>query len=479
MSSGWREKVEKDLGGASFERALVTELAGGLRVEPLYDAYRAVPVRVGRAGPVTLAVVQWSDRASAAPTVGGCARWMLGAPTATDGRDIVEADGVVCEAGESLAHAIDVHEGGGSIPLELGVSIARFIETVRETGRAPSLGVAVGTEVFVEIAKLRALRALASRAAEALLDAPVTVRVAARTSLVPFSRVEQQTNALRATLACVAALLGGADLVATAPYDLLAPSDDREVRERADRLAATTGLIATLESHLATTTDPCHGAYFVEALTAELCVRAWEVVRALEAAGGARAAEGIWRAKLATDAAARARDAARGKLPRVGASRFAAPGAPVEGPIHTLAAHVQRDTAAFEALRAVARPVSIVVAGDARKLGPRVDYVRDVVAAWGASAQMRRFASVDEACVAVRDAPLHDVVAVCVEDAELPALAPLLRALASASMPARAVVVAGRPGASEVPLREAGARAFVHVGADLVAVAREIFGGAR
>ncbi|GAB4204323.1 MAG: hypothetical protein OHK0013_19140 [Sandaracinaceae bacterium] len=478
MTSGWREKVEKDLGGAGFERTLVTKLPGSLRIQPLYDVAdrEGRTIRVGRAGAVSLAVVRWAGPGVDAPVVAGGGRWILGETSATDG--LVEANGALRDRGEPLAHALDVHEGGGSVPLEVAVAIGRFLDGVRSTGRAPALGVAVGTEIFVEIAKLRALRALASRAAEALLGGPVAVRIAARTSLVSFSRIEPQTNALRATLGCVAAIVGGADLVATAPYDLLAPSTDPEVRARAERLAATTGLVATLESHLASTIDPAHGAYFVEALTADVCARAWDIVRELERAGGAAAAPGVWRERLAADAELRRRDAACGKLPRVGASRLAAPGAPAEGALHPLAAHVFRDTAAFEMLREVARPVSLVIAGDARKLGPREDYVRDVVAAWGARTDPLRYASVAEATEVVLRSALHDVVVVCVEDADFAVLSPLVRRLAQSAGSARAVVIAGRPGASEGALREAGARAFLHLGADLVAVAREIFGGA-
>ncbi|MBN8616228.1 MAG: hypothetical protein J0L92_36900, partial [Deltaproteobacteria bacterium] len=326
MLDAWRQRLAKE--GIDASRGLVTELPGGVRLAPLYEE-AARRLRVVRSSPVTLASVEHGD--SDAPRVDpSVARWVLGSPTKQGEGEVVEERGartLVHEGTHAAVHAIDVHEAGGSIPLEIAVSIGRWLDALREGRRDAPIAVAVGTEMFVEIAKLRAIRTLAQRSALAMGHA-ASVRILARASVVAHSRIEPETNALRSTLSVLASMLGGADLVAAAPYDLLSPLEG-EARARSSRLAGTTGLVAALESHLALADDPLHGAYFVETLTAELSEAAWAIVRQLERDGGAAAATDRWRALLADDAQARRKSAAMGKLPRVGASRLARVEAPM------------------------------------------------------------------------------------------------------------------------------------------------------
>ncbi|MFO0711823.1 MAG: methylmalonyl-CoA mutase family protein [Sandaracinus sp.] len=470
MLQAWREKVEKDLGGVAFERALVTVLAGGLRIEPLYEDASAL--RLARSGALRLAAMCHAGQEP--PSVDpGEGRWIVGSTTKQgDPTHVHEwsAEGVthVCEGERPLAHALDVHDQGGSIPLELAVSVARALDAIRRGGEA-HVAVAVGTETFVEVAKLRALRALLERASAAL-GARSAVRILARTSLVGFSRIEPETNALRATSSVVGAILGGADLVACAPYDLLSPSDS--TRARAAHLASTTGLVAVLESHLAVADDPLRGAYFVETATSQMIEAAWPIVREIERQGGAAAAE-PWRARLTDEGRERQRAACTGKLPRVGATRLARVDAPMLGPTHASFAHVLRDAAAFEALRdeRIARRTTVLVAGDPKKTAARAEYLREVLATWGAEVSTARVASASDSIARVSGA-VTDAVVICAEDADLGALPPLARALSARSC----VMVAGRPGAHESALREAGVAAFVHLGADLPAVARAFYG---
>jgi methylmalonyl-CoA mutase len=473
MLGTWRSKVEKDLGGVAFERALVTELAGALRVQPLYDGSSAAPQPLSRGAGLTLAsIVHAHDAPEGQPDAVLGARWVLGAREAADDSTIHERAGasahVVEEGGRAVVHALDVDDAGGSVPLSLAVAIGRWLDALRASPASPpSIAVAVGNEIFVEVAKLRALRVLAERSALALGAHP-SVRILARTSFVGLARIEPETNALRATLATVAATLGGADLVAVAPYDVLAPTTG-DVHARAARLAITTGLIASLESHLASTDDPLHGAYLVESLTHEMTEAAWSIVRELEQRGGVQASAATWKARLADEGRERQRAARGGKLPRVGASRLARVDAPSLGPVHASLVHVLRDTAAFESLRdeAIARGTTLVVVGDPRKTAARAEYLREVLSTWGAPTTSAALATTDTSS----DAVPGDAFVLCAEDADFAALAALARALAARG----SVMVAGRPGAHEAALRDAGVAAFLHLGADLPAVARAFF----
>jgi len=477
MAAGWRERVERDLGGASFERALVTELAGGLRVQPLYEAAVASFVP---GGATELAVVAVGGGAGPVP-VANERVWRIGAG---EGALLERHDGEntrLWEAGREVAHGIDVHDAGGSIPLELGVALARWLDALRAGHTEAAIGVAVGPEMFVEVSKLRALRSLATRAGTALLGSAPRVRLVSRSSLVPFSRIEEETNALRATLSAVAAIVGGADLNGIAPFAALTGDAAAEsTASRAARLAATTGLVARFESHLDATMDPAHGSYLVEALTRDIASATWTVVRDLESQGGAARSPDRWRTRLVDESQARAAAAAAGKLPRVGASRLARHDAPLAPPVAAALAHVVRDAAPFESVRdeRLARPTTLIVAGDARRTAARADYVRDVLACWGAPQESLRFASIDAAVAAIgADAGVvrTEAVALCVEDADFERLGPLVHLLARDGELPRAVLVAGRPGPHEAGLRAAGARSFVHLGSDLPRAARTFF----
>ncbi len=474
MYDAWRSQVERDLVGGID--ALVTKLPGGLRIQPLYDAVASARLRAGST--LALASVRLAGVPSVAP-LDGERSWTLGASDAAQG-DVVEAlegDALVvrCDGG-LVAHGLDAHDGGGARPLEVALAVARWLDAAR-VGEDPPVAVAVGAELFVEVAKLRALRSLLERVRVALGRAG-SPRVLARTSLVEFSRIEPETNALRATLATTAALLGGADLVACAPYDLLAPLGGDE-RARAARLASTTARIATLESHLEGVEDPLYGASLVESLTSDIGGAAWAIVRELERAGGAAAAQALWRARLEVDSAERRRWAATGRLPRVGATRLGRVDAPMLGAVHPLVRHVVRDAEPFEALRdeRIARATTLIVVGDARRLAPRVGFVEEVLGSWGAASRRVALASPDAPFDAIASS-LADVVAICAEDADFERLEPLVSALAARA----SVLLAGRPGAREEALLAAGVRAFVFLGADLPLVARTLYaarGGGR
>jgi len=473
MLGTWRSKVEKDLGGVAFERALVTEIAGGLRMQPLYESSNRTPQRISRLAGLTLARIVYAG----APLDDLPAeRWVLGpAEPGEVSERAGESGHVVQHADRPTFHALDVHDAGGSAPLEIAVAVGRVIDALRGGASPPELSIAVasGTEIFLEVAKLRAIRALAERCLLAL-GAGSRVRILARTSFVGFSRIEPETNALRATLSTVAGMLGGADLVAVAPYDVLAPSAGPH--DRASRLAGTTGLVASLEAHLAGAEDPLHGAYPVEALTRDLMDAAWSIVRGLERSGGANAAAGSYQARLADEGHERQRAARAAQLPRVGASRLARVEAPMLGAVHPSLAHVLRDTAAFERLREdrIVRPTTILVVGDPKKTAARAEYLREVLATWGAPASFASLAAID-APLERGDGASWGAVAVCAEDRDFGALSSLVRTLSSRA----AVLVAGRPGPHEAALREAGAAAFVHLGADLPAVARALYGDPR
>jgi methylmalonyl-CoA mutase len=190
----------------------------------------------------------------------------------------------------TLPHA----KAGATAVQELAITLATtvaYLRAMEQRGIEPGIVsrrlrfvTALGRDLFIETAKLRALRALWSRVAEAC-SAPgmaTVVPIHAVASPRCLTVRDPWVNLLRGTAAAYTAAIGGADVVTVLPFDSVAGSSD----EFARRLAINTSTILREESHLDAVSDPAAGSYHVEKLTSELCYAAWEEFQRIEGAGG-------------------------------------------------------------------------------------------------------------------------------------------------------------------------------------------------
>lgn len=141
---------------------------------------------------------------------------------------------------------------------------------------------AVGAEVLVEAAALRALRMLWAKWCIHHNTAPCPLWIDARTSARAFVRELPEDNLLRMTAASYAAVLGGADGIETLPHDFRngQPSDS------ALRYARNVQHLLREESALHLTCDPFQGSHAVEFLTNQVVDAAWSsYLRDAEAGG--------------------------------------------------------------------------------------------------------------------------------------------------------------------------------------------------
>jgi methylmalonyl-CoA mutase len=187
-----------------------------------------------------------------------------------------------------------VHEAGGDAVDELAVvlgQVAAWLRAGEQVGRAPAdvvgalaVSVAIGREPFVEIAKLRAARAVIAALAEAcgVTAERVDLRITGHSSARELTRRDPWVNLLRGTLVGIAGVLGGVDALEIAPLDAL----DAEHGAFGARMAIATHRLLRDEAHLAVTADPTAGSYAIEAATEALARAAWQRFRELEAAGG-------------------------------------------------------------------------------------------------------------------------------------------------------------------------------------------------
>lgn len=141
--------------------------------------------------------------------------------------------------------------------------------------------VAVGSNYFFEIAKLKALRWLWNTLA---IEYGVTNDC--HILAVPTKRnktlYDYNVNMLRTTSECMSAVVGGADTVCNLPYDAIYHKDN----EFAERLARNQLLLLKEESYFDSTSNASEGVYYIESLTQQLAEKALALFKQLEVSGG-------------------------------------------------------------------------------------------------------------------------------------------------------------------------------------------------
>ncbi|MDH3624622.1 MAG: methylmalonyl-CoA mutase [Myxococcales bacterium] len=188
-----------------------------------------------------------------------------------------------------------MQEAGATQDLELGYTLADGLEYVR-AGLAAGLTIdqfaprvsffwAVGTNFFMEIAKLRAGRLLWSKLIEQFAPQnpkSMALRTHCQTSGWSLTAQDVYNNVARTCIEAMAATQGHTQSLHTNSLDeaFALPTDFSA------RIARNTQLYLQLESGITSVIDPWGGSYYVERLTHELALRAWEHIKEVEELGG-------------------------------------------------------------------------------------------------------------------------------------------------------------------------------------------------
>lgn len=192
------------------------------------------------------------------------------------------------------------HHAGATAVQDLAFAVAtgaEYLRALTERGglsvaaaaRQMQFSTAVGTNLFLAVAKLRAARRLWSRVLE-VAGVPAAeqppLRLHVRTSKRVITKRDPWVNILRNTVCAFAAGIAGAESITTVPYDAAVGLPT----EHARRVARNTQHVLLEEAHLTRVVDPAGGSYAVERLTGDLARRAWNLVQEIERRGGMRAA---------------------------------------------------------------------------------------------------------------------------------------------------------------------------------------------
>lgn len=223
-------------------------------------------------------------------------------------------------------------EAGATITEELAFSLANAVELLRGLNvRKMDLRtvatqfcfeLAVGSNILLEVAKVRALRRLWSTvlAACSIEDAAQSVRICVCSAQRSRTTRDPWVNLLRGTAEALVGEFSGADGVTILPFD----SSLGDGNELGRRLARNTPLILQHEAHLDRVSDPAGGSWYVESLTEQIAKQAWSVFQEIEALGGMSRAlfTGEVHRRLSLSAEERRLACETGLTPSVGVSVF-------------------------------------------------------------------------------------------------------------------------------------------------------------
>ncbi|WP_122818507.1 methylmalonyl-CoA mutase [Nocardioides pantholopis] len=188
-----------------------------------------------------------------------------------------------------------MQEAGATADLELAYTLADGVEYIRaglESGLtidqfAPRLSFfwAIGMNFYMEVAKLRAARALWARLVRQFdpqNPKSLSLRTHSQTSGWSLTAQDVFNNVQRTCIEAMAATQGHTQSLHTNALDeaIALPTDFSA------RIARNTQLLLQQESGTTGTIDPWAGSYYVERLTHDLAERAWGHIQEAERAGG-------------------------------------------------------------------------------------------------------------------------------------------------------------------------------------------------
>ena len=157
--------------------------------------------------------------------------------------------------------------------------------TIDEIAPKMQFNFAIGSNYFMEIAKLRAARFLWAKIVEAYKPKNIEntkIKIHSETSRWNKTVYDPYVNMLRVTTEAMSAILGATDSLTVLPFDIAF----NEGTEFSERIAKNVQLIIKEEAHFGKIIDPAAGSYYIENLTNSLVDSAWNLFLEVQDKGG-------------------------------------------------------------------------------------------------------------------------------------------------------------------------------------------------
>lgn len=173
---------------------------------------------------------------------------------------------------------------GANMVQQLAYALAHSNEYLNHFGKKigePVFKIAVSTNYFFEIAKIRALRVLWKALANEY-NTTDTCKIVVVPSKRNKTIYDYNTNMLRTTTECMSAILGSADVITNLSYDSIYHKEN----EFGERIARNQLLILKYESYFDKVANPSDGTYYIEELTSILAEKSLVLFKQIEKNGG-------------------------------------------------------------------------------------------------------------------------------------------------------------------------------------------------
>ncbi len=395
------------------------------------------------------------------------------------GNRVLSLDGTVYEA----AGASAVQELGFVLSTAIGL-IQGFMYsefTIEQLAPLFQVKLSLGSNLFMEIAKIRAFRLLWAEMIKAFGGSENLQKVWIHGKTASFNKslLDKYVNVLRTTTEGFAGVIGGVDSLEIDPFDALSAVPDEHSR----RIARNQQVILNEEAHFGKVIDPAGGCYYIEALTNELATKAWELMQDLESAGGMVRCLRAGKIHEMIETVATARIAAVNKRKDVfvGVNMYANPLDKIELPdeeLHVAGGAVGLDKGALPKNRAMAaleklraqidtqlknKKICLLNVGSIAEYKARADFATGFFQVGGFEViSDAGHATLEEAVKAAR-ASGAKAFCLCSTDDNYQSLVPELGSL----MPGEILILAGYPTDMVEKYKEQGIKIFIHIRADV------------
>jgi len=208
---------------------------------------------------------------------------------------IINASKFLPEFRTLSVNGLNLRNAGANIVEELAFTLSMGAEyitkltdlelSVDDIAPRIKFNLGVGSNYFMEIAKLRAGRILWAKIVNAYGPKNTDItKMHIHSANISFNKTiyDAHANLLRTTTETLSAVLGGTDSFTVLPYN----SVMEWPTEFSERIARNQQLVIKEEAFIDKITDPSAGSYYIENLTDHLIEKAWELFLKIEEKGG-------------------------------------------------------------------------------------------------------------------------------------------------------------------------------------------------